>query len=229
MIKNITKPLILLFSFLFATNFIIISCGVNKYEAGDFKQRTQSHQIIAIIPPVITYSSAVRVNNPYEQINQERFYLQNELYNRLLKLKTGNKPIRIQFQDINATNEILRKNSINNEELKSASMTKLAQLLEVDAVLFISVNKNLKVDNSVIDIYQTGKQIGDILGKTPKNTEGLNEVSLGKINIVSSIFNGVDGYLLWRDQDEYNVTADFKFDQMVSQYVYLCGYNFPYR
>ena len=62
-----------------------------------------------------------------------------------------------------------------------------------------------------------------------KNTEGLNEVSLGKINIVSSIFNGADGYLLWRDQDEYNVTADFKFDQMVSQYVYLCGYNFPYR
>jgi len=215
--------------FFFTANFIVTSCGVNKYEAGDFKQRAQGHQVIAILPPAITYNSTVRVNNPYEQINQERFYMQNELYTRLLKLKTGNKPVYIQFQDINATNEILRKNSINNEELKSTSTTKLAQLLGVDAVLFISVNKNLKVDNSVIDIYQTGKQIGDILKKTPKNTEGLNEVSLGKINIVSSIFNGTDGYLLWRDQDEYDVTADFKFDQMVSKYVYLCGYNFPYR
>lgn len=64
---------------------LITACGVSKFETPDFLARTSNHRMVAVLPPVITYTnpktgSIILKTDKATQMATESFTLQKQLY-----------------------------------------------------------------------------------------------------------------------------------------------------
>jgi hypothetical protein len=225
---------IILLSF---TTISLIACKVKRYEATDFKQRTATHKMIAILPPAISYTSPTAgtltiFKDKEQQIKNESNALHYHIYNRVLRESNKKNPVNIAFQDIAKTNLLLQTAGIGQKELKEKSAEELAKILGVDAVMVNKVEKMLLVDDKLLALYGVGKDVVNvILGNIPSvptpGTVGM--VKLGEMKMSSTINDAKDGYMLWRGYKTFDITLDDLPEDVSTRYGNQCARSFPYR
>jgi hypothetical protein len=212
-----------------------ISCGVNKFESEEFKTRTANHKQVAILPPVIQYTnpktgSIILKKDKTEQMQTESYSLQKHLYQKLLNQKTIKNPITVNFQDIIRTNDILKKNNIQTNQLLEKTPEELSKILGVDAVVVNRVEKEIMIDEKILGVAKVGVQILDVL-KGPSSTAGspAGLVKTGVMKLNSSLNDGKDGFVLWNSFKDFDITLDNLPDDILIQYGNQCARSFPYR
>jgi hypothetical protein len=215
----------------------VTACKVKHYQATDFKQRTATHKMIAILPPAITYTSPTAgtltiFKDKEQQIKNESNTLHYHIYNRVLRETNKKNPVQIAFQDISKTNTLLQAAGIGQKELKEKSAEELAKILGVDAVMVNKVEKMLLVDDKLLALYGVGKDVVNaVLGNVPSaptpGTAGM--VKLGEMKMNSTINDAKDGYMLWRGYKTFDITLDDLPEDVSTRYGNQCARSFPYR
>jgi hypothetical protein len=214
-----------------------LACKVKRYEAADFKQRTATHKMVAILPPAISYTSPTAgtltiFKDKEQQIKNESNALHYHIYNRVLRESNKKNPVNIAFQDIAKTNSLLQAAGIGQKELKEKSSEELAKILGVDAVMVNKVEKMLLVDDKLLALYGVGKDVVNaVLGNIPSaptpGTAGM--VKLGEMKMSSTINDAKDGYMLWRGYKTFDITLDDLPEDVSTRYGNQCARSFPYR
>jgi hypothetical protein len=216
------------------TALIITSCGVKKFESEEFANRTANHKTVAILPPVIQYldpetgSLLILKVDRKQQMQNESYALQSRLYQKLLNQKTKKDPIRVNFQDIMKTNDILKKNKIENDQILEKTPEELAKILAVDAVVINKVEKKIMIDEKIMAVASVGVKVISILnGQIGPTNAGL--IKTGSMKFNSSLNDGKDGFVLWNSWKDFDVNLDNLPEDILTQYGNQCARSFPYR
>jgi len=201
--------------FLIVSAFLWQGCAT-IYVAPDMPATEGRHRLIAILPfeTTIQYNKLPKDVTP-EQVEQNEdeldFVFQSQLYNRFLKKRAQ---FFIDFQDIDHTNMVLKRNKIDIKKLGEYSKDELARLLDVDAV----------VSGQVVTTkpMSTGAALAvgilfDIWGTT--NTA----------DVTVSLHDGKDSKLLWRFNHVYSGTVGSSPEQLANEMMQVISRKFPYR
>ena len=221
--------------FYFVLFFGLVSCSVKTFQASNFDQKTVNHKTIAILPPIIFYTTPkIGKLTVYEtkeqQIMEESKSFQEHLYHRLLRQSNkSKKAISISFQDIVKTNQLLNKAGIKQDKIESMSAEDLSKLLGVDAVVISTIEKALLIDGKQIEILGLGKQVLDVFTNTTRTPTVTNAVKLGDLKLTSSLKNAQDGQVLWKAWDDFEITIDHLPNEILTSYGNSCAKSFPYR
>ena len=178
-----------IFIFLVVSSFFMNSFGqTNLYENPAFDSIATNHNIIAIVP----FKTQVQLRPKQmkdvstEQLHkmemEEGMAIQSAMYSWFLKRKKRGKLPTLDLQDPRTTTSILKQNGIDYDNITDYTPLDLAKLLNVDAVIMgeFETNKPMSEGASVV----LGVLVG-FFGTTNSAT----------INM--SIYNGLDGILLW--------------------------------
>ena len=161
---------------------LLIEGCAKIYYTPDSRSVAQSHQIIAIAPPIVSVAASKNVSADamIEQQKTESINFQREMYSWLLKRKMQGS-ISVEIQDVNITNAKLSEAGYLNAQL--ATPEEMCKVLGVDAVMtstyalskpmsqgaaiamylfvgFAGATNQTTVDLSVHD-YKTNKMIFD--------------------------------------------------------------------
>lgn len=200
---------------IFSTNAIIAQESAKTvFSSPNLSIAVATHKIIAILPfkTAILYRKTPK--NYDEQANKEEevslsYNLQNNFY-AIMSIKKDVYPIKVQSSEI--TNDLLKENNMLNN-LNSFTPNQIAKVLGVDAVMYCDYTYT-----------RTNSQFGAIVNQ---QLFGYGKVATGELTM--SIFNGVDGELLWRFNKTMNQVSlanpTFILERMLSK----VGRNFPYQ
>jgi hypothetical protein len=209
------KNLLLVLAVIFSTTAIIAQESAKKvFSSPNLSVAVATHKIIAILPfkTAILYRKIPK--NYDEQANKEEeaslsYNLQNNFY-AVMSIKKDVYPIKVQSSEI--TNDLLKENNMLND-LNSFTPNQIAKVLGVDAVMYCDYTYT-----------RTNSEFGAILNE---QLFGYGKVATGELTM--SIFNGVDGELLWRFNKTMNQESlsypRFIIERMLSK----VGRNFPYQ
>ena len=121
----------------FVAMIAFTSCGPTIYKAGNFEASQAKIKTLAIIPFNTSIDSKrLPKNITIETLKQSEektgYDVQNNVYTYFLQ---RNKDYSIEFQDVDRTNAILRKNNLTYEDISLKDRAELCQLLGVDGVV----------------------------------------------------------------------------------------------
>jgi hypothetical protein len=112
----------------------MISSCAKIYYSPDAKSRANSHQLIAIAPPIVSIAARKKVDAEAmkEQQKTESANFQKEMYSWLLKRKMQNR-IFVEIQDVETSNAKLRKAGYFDDNPMSPN--EICEVLGVDAII----------------------------------------------------------------------------------------------
>ncbi len=196
---------------------LIQSCAPTVFTSPNFVSAKKLHKTVAILPfDVFISMKKLPKGVTAEQLKADEektaFTAQGHAFTYLLK-ETGKNKYTVDFQDIDQTNALLKKNSLDYTTLKSKTKDEIAKILGVDAVLTgkIIMEKPMN-DGAAIAL---GLLVG-FWGNTNKITTAL------------TIHNGTDGKLLWKYDWEANGSVGSSTENLTKSLMRSVSKNFPY-
>jgi curli biogenesis system outer membrane secretion channel CsgG len=138
----------------FVAMIAFTSCGPTIYKAESFETSQSKIKTLAIIPFNTSIDSKrLPKNVTLETLKQSEektgYNVQNNVYTYFLQ---RNKEYSIEFQDVDRTNAILRKNNLTCSDISLKDRAELCQLLGVDGVVTgkISMSKPMSEGAAVV-------------------------------------------------------------------------------
>ncbi|MDB5207026.1 MAG: hypothetical protein JWR72_2101 [Flavisolibacter sp.] len=138
----------------FVAMIAFTSCGPTIYKAESFETSQSKIKTLAIIPFNTSIDSKrLPKNVTLETLKQSEektgYDVQNNVYTYFLQ---RNKEYSIEFQDVDRTNAILRKNNLTCSDISLKDRAELCQLLGVDGVVTgkISMSKPMSEGAAVV-------------------------------------------------------------------------------
>ncbi|MBB4079287.1 hypothetical protein GGR28_001907 [Lewinella aquimaris] len=120
---------------------LLPSCGPKVYEAPNMASTTQSHQIIAIVPPSVAIKG--RPKDDQEQLEaaarEDTYTFQREIYSWMLRRKQQGKIRGLEIMDPETTNAKLERAGYTIDS-RSLTPAEMARALGVDAVITTRFN-----------------------------------------------------------------------------------------
>lgn len=118
--------------------FMLSACA-SVYKAENFAEYQNAHKTVAIMPFQVmasagTYSRHMDQKLIDKQMRVEGLMLQTQMYSRFLK-KAQDKNYTVEFQNIDETQALLRKNNMTPENISEFTNAQIGAALGVDAVL----------------------------------------------------------------------------------------------
>ena len=227
--KKRIKPLVLL---LIST---IIFCCTPFFISHDFEIQTAGHQEIAILPFEMIYTGLIPEKLTEEDLilieEAESVAFMTSYYNEVLRsTRSGKKPIRVKIQHYKNTLQVLDEKGINIFESWDMRTEELAKILQVDAVLRGSIEKNQLIPDLESFGIDIGIHIINIL--TDNSLWPWIPFSLTKSKEVKtnySLVNGQDGSTLW--SIAYEIEADWRSpaNEIIDDVNRRSSKKFPYR
>ncbi|HKJ44168.1 MAG TPA: hypothetical protein VKA27_18870 [Sunxiuqinia sp.] len=165
---------------------VTIYAQPNLYENPDFDKISKAHHIIAIVPfKTIASTSASQTKDiSSKQItgmgNSGSESVQRAMYSWFLKKQQRGK-LRVQVQDINTTNALLKKYNINLDNMNEHRPKEIAEKLGVDAL----ISGNFEISNPASE--ETTTTLGRLVSSRAKTIRAT-------LNLF--IHNGIDDQLL---------------------------------
>ncbi len=221
---------------LVAILLLVAACSTVNYESPQFAERASHHQIIAVLPFEMVFTGDPPGNLTAQQIAQieeaESVAFQEAYYYRLLHQASVHKkrPIRIEIQSVETTNQLLAAAGIGIRESWGMSAKSLASVLRVDAVVSTSVTKTRYLSDGESFGVDVGLQI-------------VNEVTRGRLAPVlpwglvkthdiwanCELIDSVDGAVIW--QTDFAQSADWQYpaNQVIAGFTEELAKKFPYR
>jgi hypothetical protein len=210
--------------------FILGACGAQKYTAPNFEELTAGHETVAVLPVEMVFTGRQPKDLSLDDIRQieegESLAFQISLNNALLG-KAEDK--RIYFQEIDETNKLLSENDISIRERWDMRGDDLAEILGVDAVVKMRVEKQRylsDLESFGIDLaqriihrlanYQFYPWVPDRLEKT------------NDVRAKASLVNGRDGKVLWNLAVEREADWNRPANEIINHLTRKMARNFPY-
>jgi hypothetical protein len=196
--------------------FILVTYGcATVYNAPDV-QATAQPKTIAILPfDVSVHYNRLPKNVTLEQIHENEqelgYILQNQMYERFL---IKNKKFAADFQDVDKTNMMLKRNNIDIRKLGEFSKDELARMLDVDEVISgkLITTKPMSTGAAVaLGI------LFDVWGPT------------NSADVTVSLHSGIDSKLLWKFNHVYSGSVGSSPDQLTKAMMKPLSRNFPYK
>jgi len=224
--KNLLLASLMLTALIFAS-----SCSHKNYTTSYFDQQTAHHKMIAVLPAEMIFTGTQPKDISVEDIaqieeNESRMF-QNYLFSAILRYANSNKYYTaVGFQDISTTQKLLEENNISIRDSWKQDDKKIAQLLGVDAVVRMRIQKKRYMSDlaslGVSYGQQVINQIGNARKYIPNVTNKTNDI-YASCNIVSN------NQTLWNDDyrgsTNYNVSSEKVIDNITDNF----GRHFPYR
>jgi hypothetical protein len=208
----------------------LASCA-RPYKSHDFADLTRSHRTVAIIPFDIIFTGRYPDDMTDEQIAQQlgvesmdfqlSFY--QSVYNSARRKKDA---LTVNIQDIRKTNSLLREAGYDPAYAYEQDAQELAQILDVDAVLRGTIEKNRLMSDELsvgIDIAATvlGGALGDVAALTPTLSK--------RVRASYDIIDRWTGTVLWsltsNDEANWQQTAT----DLMNEINLGAAKRFPYR
>lgn len=116
---------------------LAISCGPTIYKSKTFEQEQNKIKILAILPFNTTIDSkrlpkGVTIETLKESQEKVGYDVQSNVYSAFLHKQDN---YTVQFQDIDRTNAILKKNNIQYQDIAFKEKGELCSLLGVDGII----------------------------------------------------------------------------------------------
>lgn len=209
----------------------VTACSRKHYPVSYFDQKTASHRLIAVLPAEMIFTGTQPKDLTPEAIskieeNESRMF-QNYLFNSILKYANDRRYYTaVGVQDISTTEKLLEDNNISVRESWKQDDRKLANLLGVDAVVRMRIQKKRYMSDLAslgVDYgQQVLNQIGNVGKYVPYVPNKTNDI-YASCNIIS------DNQTLWNDDyrgsSNYNVSSERVIDNITDNF----GRHFPYR
>ncbi len=204
-----------LFQCLTGILILVLSGCATVYTAPDFKPVTQAKSI-AILPfDVKVQYNRLPKNVTPEQVHENEqelsFILQSQIYSRFLQ---KNHKFSVNFQDVDMTNMMLKRNNINIEKLGEFSKDELARLLDVDEVISGSVLTTKPMSTGVAVALGI---LFNVWGTT------------NQADVTVSLHSGNDSKLLWKFNHVYSGSVGSSPDQLTKAMMKPIARKFPYK
>ena len=187
------------------------------YESNKFEELSKDHKIIAILPFQTTLNLKSEQNNSEEQVKKlaqrEGIAVQQALESYFLTRK-NKKKLKIEFQDINTTNRILKKAGITLENIDIYTPQALCEILNVDALVSGSLTSRILLSEEVDTSFDL---ITFLKGKS----------DYGKIIIKLSDKN--TGKLLWRYEKTIDRKSGKNTSAIIAKMMRIASRKFPYE
>jgi hypothetical protein len=189
------------------------------------------HKLIAVLPAEMIFTGVQPKDISAENIakieeNESRMF-QNYLFNAVLRYANTNKYYTaVGFQDISTTQKLLEENNITIRDSWKQDDRKLAELLGVDAIVRMRIQKKRYMSDLAslgVDYgQQVLNQIGNVGKYIPYVPNKTNDI-YASCNVVSN------NQTLWNDDyrgaSNYNVSSEKVIDNITDNF----GRHFPYR
>lgn len=221
-------------SLLFIVCIGFAACGVNKnvYQSVDFNQKAVTHHNIAILPLYITetgYVSKKVTEDDIKAANEKWSYaFQESLHTYILRQTSKNKkgPV-VSFQSLQKTNAILKENNLSIADAYDKKPEELAKLLNVDAVLVTTLEKNKNISDGAAYGLAAGRILLNVIGKGAA-TPGF-WLNASDINMNCYLYDAADSKLLWKTFRKGGTDLPSNVDDLVQYYSNWIAKKLPYR
>ena len=209
---------IILLIFLFFAGIHYSNAQKKIYVSDKFEELSKDHQTIAILPFQTTLNlKAAQEKYSDKQLKkfeqQEGVAVQEALESYFLNRKRKKK-LKIDLQDINTTNRILKKAKITDENIDIYTPQELCKLLEVDAIISGSLTSRMLLSKEVDTSFDL---ITFLKGKS----------DYGKIILKLSDKN--TGKLLWRYEKIINRRSGKNTSTIIAKMMRKASRQFPYE
>jgi hypothetical protein len=220
------------YSTLFICFLSFSACRHKYYVASYFEQQTAGHKMIAVLPAEMIFTGKQPKELSPEDISaieeRESRAFQESLVNGIFKYaNTRREYMSISVQDVNTTNKLLQDHDISVRDSWTQNDKELAQILKVDAVVRMRIQKKRYMSELASYGIGVGRQIIGMIGRnnkfpTPYVPNKTNDI-YAACNIVS------DNKTLWNDH--YEGAADWNSppDVVINNITENFGKNFPYK
>ena len=215
----------------FIATAFFTSCAHKYYQSSNFEQQTARHKTIAILPAEMIFTGTKPKNLTPEDIAKieetESLTFQNSLFNGILRHANTKKYVTtISVQDISTTQKLLEENNITVRGSWKEDDRKLAQLLGVDAVVRMRVQKKRYMS----DLASMGISVGtQVLSSISSGTFPVPYIS-NKTNDIFASCNVVsNNQTLWNDNYEKGADYNRPSDAVINDITDNFGKHFPYR
>jgi len=210
------------------------SCTSNHFVTGSYDKASQSHQTIAILPCQVVYTGAMEEieAEDLEQIREAESKLFTEsMYRELLRESSlDKKPITVQFQPVEETYLLLKRNEVDASSIQEMTSKEIAALLGVDAIVKTRVEKVRFMSDLASMGIKYGKDLLKLISLKAwaKSTSISNKTN--EISVTSNIVDGTSGIPVWSYVND-NEATNFKkqTSEVVGQVNRDIAKNFPYR
>ncbi len=198
---------------------IPVLCFSQKYiyESKQFSEISKEHKTIAIIPFLATLNLENAADFSKEEIKKlgekEGFTVQNALENYFLRRKKKKK-IKVDIQNTEDTNALLRKNNITLKNINVYTTQELCNILGVDAIISGNIKLKALISQGVSTSYDF---ISLITGKS----------DYGRIAI--KISDGKTGKLLWKYEKTISRKAGKNTYVIIEKMMRKAARKFPYN
>ena len=216
----------------FALAFVFVtSCAHNHYTSSAFEQQSASHRSIAILPAEMIFTGTKPKNLTEEDIRKieetESNIFQNALFNGILKYaNTKRYTTYVSVQDIGTTRKLLEENNISIRSSWNEDDKKLAELLGVDAVVRMRVQKKRYMS----DLASLGISIGRDVLQTVSSGKFPVPYVPNKTNDIYASCNIISNNMtLWNDHYERSANYNRPSEDVIIDIADNFGKNFPYR
>lgn len=211
-------------------------CKPSYYIANDFNSKTRSHKRVAVIPVEMEFTGQKPKKLTDAQIDSlelvESKMFQESLFNNLLKYSTTNKgTVKVEFVDYSRTNKMLEDSGIKIRDAWAEDPSKLARLLNVDAVVKTKIVKQRNMsDLASLGIQTAGKFINAALGGgAGPMMQATKNGRTNDIDAQCTLLNGADGVILWKDMHKAGADWNTPANEVIDRITVYFARNFPYR
>jgi len=213
--------------------FFLASCSPKKFVTHDYYRYAKSHKTIAVLPFENYYTGRLPKGMTMEDLagmqEAEAVLFQRSLYFQLLEESrmSRKKGIRISIQNIERTNTILEEEGISLKESWNIAPSKLAAILNVDAVVKVDLHKDFWLtDGESFAIDVATEVIGLALPRLGRSGR-LTRTSEMYIN--ANLLDGDEGVSLWSWNRKIDTDWDCETDEAIARVNHQISKRFPYR
>lgn len=199
----------------------------SAYVHNDFNTKTANHSKIAVLPFKIVTTGNLKKDlkeSDIKKIQEEESVLfQTSLINQLLKkdAQRGNKDMKVEILSLASTNAILKEKGYSISDITTMDPSKLAAILNVDAVVSSTIQKQRYMSN----LASAGVELGNrILQKFDINVDNRTN----DIYITSNIVNKNDGSNLFSISKKTRIDWRSNTNNIVENVNRKITRNFPY-
>ena len=210
----------------------LFSCGHKYYTASNFEEQTMEHKMVAVLPAEMIFTGNQPKNLTPEDVaaieEDESRMFQVSLYNNILTYANTRKYVTtVNFQDVSTTQKLMEEKNITIRDSWKKSDRELAQLLGVDAVIRMRIQKQRYMS----DMASYGVDMGTrILQSTkigskipvPYNASKTNDI-IASCNLVSN------SRTLWNDHYKRGADWNSPANEIIEDITENFGRHFPYK
>jgi len=210
----------------------LFSCSNKYYTADNFSEKTEDHEVVAILPAEVIFSGKQPKTSTPEAIAQaeerESIDFQYALMNSILNhANTKKYYTTVNFQDINTTQKILEQNNISVRDSWKKNDEELAKILGVDAVIRMNIRKQRYMSDEASYGVGVAKQV---IYKTGIGSKVPVPGSVGKTYDIYATCNLLsNNQTLWNDNYKRSTDYDTPANVIVEWITDDFGENFPYK